>query len=368
MKRKDVVRDLRAALPGWVAARVVVAATFAFAHWFADRTDPPLWSVRHLQEGLLGWDAVRYEQIARFGYEALPQQELRFFPLLPMLARGLGFLFGGHHGVALLVISSVSALAFGALMHRLVLSEANDSAMARRATWFVALAPAAFVFVWGYSESLAGALTAAGFLALKKRAWWWVAGIGVFLGLTRPVGLLFMVPVALVALREFRIRQLGRMAAALLAPVAGAAMYCAWVWRAFGDPMIPFQIQQQDNFRGPVISPLGPLAAAIGDAFAGTWQDNVRHLPWIAVAVVLVVVCFKHWPLPYAAFAAVTVVVALSADWWGSFERYVFSTVPIVLAAASASRTKWRERAMLVVGAAAMGTYNVLALLGSYVP
>ena len=49
MKRKDVVRDLRAALPGWVTARVVVVATFAFAHWFADRTDPPLWSVRHLQ-------------------------------------------------------------------------------------------------------------------------------------------------------------------------------------------------------------------------------------------------------------------------------------------------------------------------------
>lgn len=362
-------RDVVAALPGWVVARVLVLGTLGMAHLLARRLRPlPTFSVRHLEEALMGWDAVRYEQIARFGYEALPEKELRFFPLLPMLGRGFGLLFGGRYALALLLVASVSALAFGALLHRLVLEEKGDAATARRVTWLVALAPAAFVLVWGYSEALAGALGAGGFLALRKQRWWWAAGIGVLLGLTRPVGLLFMVPAAIEAARGWRMRELGSRLAAVAAPAVGCGLYLLWVSRAFGSATLPFEVQQTNAFRGPTVNPLPVLGRALGDLIDGRWEGNVLHLPWVALAIVLVALAFRQWPLSYAAFAAATVVVALATNRWGSFERYAFSAVPLLLAAATTFRSERAERAAFAVGAAALFAYGTLALLGAYVP
>lgn len=362
-------RDVLAALPAWLVARVLVLGTLGVAHLLARRLKPlPVFSLRHLEEGLMGWDAVRYEQIARFGYEALPEKELRFFPLLPMLGRGFGLLFGGRYALALLLVASVSALAFGALLHRLVLEEKGDAAAARRVTWLVALAPAAFVLVWGYTEALAGALTAGGFLALRKQRWWWAAGIGLLLGLTRPVGLLFMIPAAIEAWRGFRMRELGPRLAAVAAPAVGCGLYLAWVWRAFGSATLPFDVQQTVAFRGSLVSPVPVMGTAIANVFTGRWEGNALHMPWVVLAIVLVVLAFKQWPLSYAAFGAVTVFVALASNRWGSFERYAFCAVPLVLVAATTFRGERAERAAYAVGAAALFAYGTMSLLGAYVP
>jgi hypothetical protein len=366
---RSFTRDLRAALPGWIVARVIVFSSLGFAHLLERRLKPlPIASVRHIQEGILGWDAVRYEQIARFGYEALPEKELRFFPLLPVLARGLGTVLGGRYGLALLLIASASALVFGALLHRIVLDEKGDAAMARWVTWVVALVPPAFVLVWGYSEALAGALLAAGFLALRRQWWWAAAGAGLLLGLTRPVGLLFVLPAAIEAARGFRIREAGRRVAAVVSPVVGCALYLAWVSRAFGDAMLPFDVQRSPSFRGPAVNPFPEIATAVANAFTGRWEGNALHVPWVALVLVLVVVSFRRWPLSYAVFGAATVLTAISANRWGSFERYSFLAVPILLAVASSFRTERSERTALAIGSAAMAIYGTLAIVGAYVP
>ncbi|HWC11295.1 MAG TPA: mannosyltransferase family protein, partial [Acidimicrobiales bacterium] len=183
--------DVAAALPGWVVARVVVLGALAVAHVVAARVDLrlPGYSER-LSRGLLAWDGRWYLDIAREGYEALPDESLRFFPLYPLLGRAFSPLFGGHVGAALLAVSNLSALALGALVHRLCLTETDDPALARRAAWLVALVPPFFVTVMGYSEPLALALAVWCFSALRRGSWGWAAVAGLLAGFVRPVGIL----------------------------------------------------------------------------------------------------------------------------------------------------------------------------------
>lgn len=363
---------LRAALPSWVAARAVVAVSFAVAHLVALANGPLSEAARHhLHQGLLGWDAERYVEIATFGYAELPRIELRFFPLLPLAARLLGSLLLGNAALALVLLANAAALVFGALVHALCLHERGDERLAARATWFVAFTPAAFVLAWGYSEALWGCVAVGAVLALRRRWWWWAALLGLAGGLSRPVGLLLVLPALVEALRSpwaAPRHELLARATAVVAPVAGTAAYLAWVGSRFGDPLLPYRIQQQPDFRGDLVDPVTSLWRAAGQALGGGMGIGPVRLLWALVLIALVVGTCRSWPSSYGALAAATLLVALGAHRLGSFERYGFAAFPVVLHLAAVAHTKPREVAVLGAGAAAMATYGTLALLGDYVP
>lgn len=365
-------RDLRAALPGWVVARLVVLGALGLAHIVAGRLDPSMAEVGpRLANGLLAWDGDWYHDIARHGYTALDDESLRFFPMLPLLARALSFLVLGHVGLALILLANVPALLLGALLHRLALRETGDPALARRAAWLVALVPPFFVLVMGYTEPIALSLAVAGFLALRRRRWGWAAAAGLAAGLTRPVGALLVVPAAIEAWRGWReaaTRERWLRLVAVVAPAAGVALFLAWVGLRFGDPLRPLSVQSSPGLRGDFAVPVVPLWNAIIDVVGGDLSGNVIHLPWVPVFVALAVVSVRRWPAPYGALAVVTLVAAMSVEFWGSFERYNFGAFPMVLALATVTERPWAERSVLCLGAALMAGYATLAFLDLYVP
>src|SRR5215212_8097839 len=130
-----VRRDLRVAVVPWALARVLVVASLALSRHLFDEIGAPPRPVA-VGQGLFAWDAAFYRAIAEDGYRAVGHGALRFFPLVPMLARGLGWVFADHTAAALIVIANLSALAFGALLHRLAVRETGDIALAQRAAWF----------------------------------------------------------------------------------------------------------------------------------------------------------------------------------------------------------------------------------------
>ena len=79
-------------------------------------------------------------------------------------------------------------------MYELVRNEGRSDAVARRAVWIVYLAPPAFVLVMGYAEATLMTATLVALLALRRQRWWIAAIAGVIAGLTRPVGVLLVVP------------------------------------------------------------------------------------------------------------------------------------------------------------------------------
>lgn len=319
---------------------------------------------QHLARGLLDWDAERYMQIADRGYAALPRVQLRFFPLLPLLARALNVVLPGGPGAAVVVIANVAALGFGFLVWRLVMHERDDAGLAGAAVWLAYLTPAAFVLVWGYTEALWGCLTVGMFLALRRQQWWWAAGVGVLAGLTRPVAPLLVLPALIEAARGFDRRTLVPRAAAVVSPVVGVGCFLAWVGVRYHDWLLPYHIQQTPRFRGKTTNPFRAVGSVWRAAADGSGIAGLR-LAWVVVLVVAVVLCLRRWPLSYGAFVGATLVLALSTERLGSFERYSFAAFPVVLALAGAVR---RREALYALGAASMLGYGTMALLGVYVP
>jgi hypothetical protein len=363
---------LSAALPGWISARAIVLGTLALARFIVDRIEPAkAGAARAARDGLLAWDGAWYARIAREGYAALPDEALRFFPLVPLLARGGAAVTRLSTGTVLLVIANASALALGMLLYELARFESGDDALARRAAWLIALAPPAYVLVLGYTEATATLLAVAVFLGLRTRRWGWAALAGLLAGLVRPVGILLMIPAAVESLRGLRAartRERFLRAVATLAPAAGAGIYLGWVAARFGDWMLPMRVQQRAGLRGEFTNPFSTLSDAARNLFDGRDATTGLHLPWVLVLIALVVVAFRRWPASYGAFALAMLIVGVSSSTLNSIERYALSAFPFVLAAASVTGRSVVERMVLILSAAVMVAYAVLVFLGVSVP
>ncbi len=364
-------RALRTAVVPWTLARVVVLGALGVADELAGRAHPAQAVVVRAHEGLLGWDAGWYEAIAAHGYAGAGHQSLRFFPLVPAVARLVAVLPGVGVGAGLIMVSNGSALAATALLVVLVRRETGDKALAQRSAWLLCLAPPAFVLVMGYAEATLLALSVAAFLALRAERWWWAASFGVLAGLTRPLGLLLVLPALIEAWRGWSTDRRGRRVArvgAVLAPVLGTAAFLGWVGWRYHDALAPFRIQLAAGARGGLADPAVTLAHAASGLVHGHHVDQGLHVPWVVLAVVLTVVAFRHFPVSYGALAAAVVVVSLSASNLGGFERYALSAFPLAMAGASLCRDGRVERATYVVAAAGLAGYAVLAFTNLYTP
>lgn len=320
--------------------------------------------------GLVGWDASWYLRIIESGYQHLPWESMRFFPLLPLSAKVLSPFLGAR--LALLVVVNAAALGAGILIERLAREESGgDRALASRAAWILAFLPPAFVLAMGYAEALLIFFSIAMFLALRRQRWGWAIVMGLLAGLSRPLGVLLVVPAVIECCRELRRARPGeRMlrAAAAISPGGGGLVYLGWSWLAHGDPLRPLRLQQEYDRRGGFENPVTRLAEAARQLLDGADLGSGLHFPWAIGFLVLLVVCFRKLPASYGAFAAAVLLVALSASNLDSLERYGLSAFPLVIALASILRPPWLERAALVLMGCGLTTYATLAFLGAYVP
>lgn len=350
----------------WALARILVVASLALSrHVFDQLGAPP--RPPALGQGLFAWDGAFYRAIAEHGYRAVGEGSLRFFPLVPILSRGLGWVLFGHTAAALLVIANGSALLFGALLHRLARRETADARLARRAAWFGALFPAAVVLVMGYAEATAMVLGVIVFLGLRSRRFGWAAVAGFLAGLCRPVGVLLVVPAAVEAARGWRDasgRERASRVSAVVAPVIGAVVYLAWVGVEFGDSWKPISLQNRATLRGGFQDPVTRTIDAVRDLVGGDRFGSGLHIVWAALFAALLVVLVRRFPASYSLYGAATLLLGLSAHNLDSFERYAMSTFPFVLALASVTGNDEAERGAYVAAAAGLVGYAILVFTG----
>jgi hypothetical protein len=400
MRRLDSVRA--AAVP-WVVGRFVVIGALALARYLSGHIHPTAAVVTRAHEGLLGWDAGFYRDLALKGYAGLPRPALRFFPLVPLVTRALHEVTGLSAGACLIGLANVAAFGAGVLLYRLVVTETARRDLARRAVWILALAPSAFVLVMGYAEAVLLVFSIGAFLALRTHRWWWAAAAGYLAGLTRPIGVVLVLPalaeVAL-SLRPARsadphrgaapsspgalplahrpgvgapdlrraplAHQLGA-AAAVAAPAAGCITYLGWVAARFGSFWLPLRIQESGNLRGRFRDPLVTVVHDARDLFHGHVGTGL-HVPWLVVFLALLVVLFRRWPLPYGLYALGVLGLAVSSSNFDSLERYALSAFPFVLAGAGLVVGEEAERTVFSLLGALVLAYSLLAFLNAVVP
>jgi hypothetical protein len=364
---------VRAALPGWIVARLLVFGAWATTLVAVDHLEPH--RTVQQQQGLFAWDGAFYRLIAEYGYRPDRRDALRFFPLYPALGRLLSPLVLGHTGLALIIVANVAALAFGALCYQIVVSEGGGVAVGRRAAWLAALFPPAFVFVWAYSEAVMVAFAAAALLAARRGRWGVAAACGLAAALTRPTGVVLALAIGFEALRVWRRprtetggerRTRAAAAVATIAPLAGLGAYLAWAGVRFDDWRAPIRLQS--DLRGHTVEPIGRLLRAIGDLAGQERLGAGLHAPFALTLIVLVVVVARRLPGSYALYAGGVVVLALSAENINSLERYGLNAFPLVLGAAFVLRGERLERAGFALCAAGLTALTVLAWLGAYVP
>jgi hypothetical protein len=361
--------DLRAALLPWVVSRVLVVGALLFSRRVFDdvgRLPRPL----QLGQGLFSWDAAFYRAIAEHGYRAVGRESLRFFPLVPMLARGIGWALPGGEATALIVVVNISAFACFATLHRLTRRETGDVSTARLAVWFAALFPVASVLVMGYAEATAMLLGVLVFLMLRSRRFGWAMFFGVLAGLCRPVGVLLVIPAAIEAARDWRTsgaRERWARVGAVAGPVVGVVLFLAWVGAQFDDPWLPMSEQNKATLRGGFQDPFSRSFDAVRDALDHHFGGGL-HLLAAVVFVALLVVIARRLPASYTWYCAATIVVGLSAHNLDSFERYAMSTFPFAMALGIVfvRREQWTRAALGLAGASlfAYAMVNFLGLAG----
>ncbi|HUV10043.1 MAG TPA: mannosyltransferase family protein [Acidimicrobiia bacterium] len=365
-----VREDLRAAALPWIASRALVVGALLLSRFLFDeigRAPRPI----QLAQGLFAWDAAFYREIAEHGYAALSAESLRFFPLFPLVSRALGVVFLGHTDVAVIVVANLAALVFAALLHRLAVVETGDRALAVRAAWFGLLFPVAASLVFGYAEALVMTLAVGVFLALRTKRWAVAGALGLLAGATRPLGVLLALPALIEVLRGWSaidLRARARRLVAVVGPPIGLGCFLTYSAIEFGDFLEPLSVQDHPQLRGGFQDPFTRVIDAARDLLDGDRLGSGSPLLWAILLTGLLVVVARRLPASYSWYAGATLVLGFTAKNLGSYERYAMSAFPFVLGIAFLTKRREVERTALVVSAAGLVAYSVLAFFGSWVP
>ena len=230
---------LRQALALFGVTRLLLALVtyFGYVLFNAGKYSPDSVGVTNLLFSWNRWDALWYEGIAQSGYQSATATA--FFPLYPLLIR-LGTLpFGGEGAYVVGLLVSNIAFFFMLWALRVLAERECGPEAAARAALYLAVFPTALFFFAPYNESLFVLLAVLCFLALRSERWWLAGLLGLLAALTRSAGIFLAVPflVEYLSRRGWQWRRLRLDGLAIALIPLGLALYGAYCWLQFGDPL-----------------------------------------------------------------------------------------------------------------------------------
>lgn len=367
-------------LPGIDPVAVAAVPGTAFGGW--PGATPAEQGIGLIGAGLERFDALWYLAIAADGYPtgttAVPQAAA-FFPGYPLAVAAVGRLLAGAYLLAANLVSLVATAAGLAGIHRLAGTTARgDDGTPRRALLLTAVFPTAFFLLAPYSEGLFLAASTWALVAARERRWALAAATGVVAGLTRNVGVLLVVPVAIEAWTAWRqhgeARRPGWAAvAAVAAAPFGAGLWLALGWRWWGVPLAPLQIQT--GWQREPTWPWETLvdAVRIGLGSPGVYPGGYHAADLLVFAPVAVAIgwLLVRGPASLAWYSLAHAVVWLVLPFPGrplmSVPRFALGVAPIFLAFAVWTRRDAVERTWVAASGALLGVHALLFTAWYYV-
>jgi hypothetical protein len=261
--------------------------------------------------------------------------------------RVLGYLFG-RSGVGFLyagvVISHVAFLAALVLLFELARDDLGDASAAGAAVVLLCTYPFSLFHGAVYTESLYLLGVVGAVLACRRERWTQAMAWGALVGLTRPNGFVLSATLG-VLLFETMLRKrsaTGRMgmpslpaAIAIVAPIAGAAIYWLFIWHLTGNP---FQWSEQQVAWGRSFSGFSPLRGAAEFAAENGLESYVEGLPYdfinavpAIVALVLAIPIGRRLSWAYAVFIVTNLVPPLLLGGVMSTGRFTATLFPVFI-------------------------------------
>ncbi|MET7425440.1 hypothetical protein [Dactylosporangium sp. NPDC005555] len=307
------------------------------------------------------WDAFQYHNLAELPWLSWAHTG---FPLLyPVLGKAVATVTGGDTPLAMTLVSSAAYVVLLSYVYRWTLvigKDPEDHGTARRACRFLALMPAAFLFQAPLTESLFLCLTVAAFYHAERGQWLLASGIGYFAAMSRSVGFLIVIPLAMLALRDRKPRSL-----ALLLVPAGWLTFMAYSYWKVGD-WFDYQNEQRRGWQIEPQNPLHTVWQTLNDVEAPL-IDRTRL--WIALAVVALTLVgvAGPWRL-HPAYAVYTVLLVLASMTIGevvyrSLLRYLLIAFPLAVLLARWTARREAETAVAPALACAQGVLFALWIM-----
>ena len=205
--------------------------------------DPDVWSAGPgWYHQLLQWDAEWYFKIASEGYryngDPNVYQNIVFYPLYPMLVRGLAAIGGIGISHALLLVSNISSFFAIVLLFKLVREEFGDS-QALATVALLSFFPTSVLLSAGYTEPLELLLIVAFFLVLKRQRYFSAALLAGLAVADRSTGIL-LTPILIWEMWRHLDRKQFALAAipCVVIATSGLWLFMIYLWYDFGDPFV----------------------------------------------------------------------------------------------------------------------------------
>jgi len=259
--------------------------------------------------------------------------------------------------------------------------------VARRSVLLLAFFPTAFFFTAVYSESFFLLFCVLAF-SWGRMARWWLAGSAALLaGLTRNVGVLLIVPLGIMFLRQYGPGLRGRwldlrawpaQTLALGLIPLGPVLYMLYLWRAFGNPLMT--IDAQKGWARIQAMPWTTFRMAF-DQWQGGWLYALLASPtWATLTsypvrmsfaeyesldiamtflgIVLIVYAFRVLPIEHSAWVAIMFALPLFSPSTihplMSIPRFMVVLFPLFIALAIFARRRFVLPIILVPSAVLM--------------
>ena len=309
------------------------------------------------------WDSRHYIGIAQDWYTNAGDERLRlvFFPLYPLLMRGISPLTGGNLFAAGLMISLVCASAACALVYDLSYMTAGRKTALLSAAYFL-LSPLSVFLCCAYTEALFICLTLAAVCLLRRGHPWLASLCGFLSAFTRMPGVIISGLLIIDWLGKlhgdgFRLRAALSCVGQVLLVFGGLFLYWGVNWAVTGDAMmyLTYQrenwFQQPGSFWGSTANTMHYFLTTVGEGdWLYTWGFQL-----LCMMIMYALLAFGEHRLPFdlAAYSFVYVTVVLSPTWLLYAPRYLYAlcALPLLLARQRFGRA---GHALMLAGSAVM--------------
>jgi len=366
-----------------LGAFLITRLTIAIITYFSLALFPPssanTWFVRSnpknlLFDGLIRWDSIHYLTIAKEGYST--QSLIAFFPMYPLMVRGLFLLIGNFYFSAI-IIPNISFLISLFYLY-LFTKDEFGATTASRTIFYIACAPSAFFFSAAYTESVALMFIAACFYySIKEK--WFLAGLAGALASATKIQCIFLSVFILfeafwrrgirfipkpwnlsdqLSLIKKDLTEVPKALNGILASffsLSGILAFMIYLSTMFGDPLIYFHAQQNWR-RTPFLSwPIKLFQTILnfhkitGNVLAGEIDNLWLIFDTLAVLIffpLVIIVLLKFRP-SLSLYTLFSFLLPLSTINIMSMQRYALILIPCFILLAIWGKRTWVDRIII---------------------
>ncbi len=320
------------------------------------------------------WDSWWYLSIVHNGYSYKPDSftTTAFWPLYPWLIKAASLLTGAatNESWALLGIVLSNLLLLVGLGYLAALVRLDfDPATAGRTVLYLLVFPTSLFLSAVYPESLFLLLSAAAFYYARRQSWWLTGVLAGLATLSRPLGVLLVVPLGVEYLLQRGVRPRALLRPALLAFGLAPAAFLGWAYYLYLLSGNPFLVHDAHAaWRQHLSNPISTLWANLQHApmLRGP-QHPLLDLLFVLLLLVLAAAAWRLTRPSYALFASLFLLMVISRGSLVSVIRYALELFPLFLVLALAGRNVVFHQLYVAVGLALASLFMVMFALGYWV-